>query len=245
MSSEKQIDNSEKNLKIKNSKPKLKIVRPLNHNFYCIKIQAWWKCIIVRRKFLEDKKIRNWSLDRNRPKNKGNIDILPKDILLSRYKSFTNEVRSQLLIEEKLGSYIGRTPNFPESISENIVLYILRSQGCKCTWKCTGDILVGENNVQGEVKCHYNGPSQFSPNKKKDGHTLYYLEAENHLYQGYFKLYKMENYNTELKKIKINKNSLLEDQQDSGRRPRFTIKNIWDNIEDKLIWKGSIYELLK
>ena len=55
----------------------------------------------------------------------------------------------------------------------------------------------------------------------------------------------MENYNTELKKIKINKDSLLEEQQDSGRRPRFTIKDIWDNIDDKLIWQGSIYELLR
>ena len=106
--------------------------------------------------------------------------------------------------------------------------------------------MVGETNTQGEVKCHFNGPSQFSPSKKKDGHILYYLEAEEHIYHGYFKLYKIENYNTELKNVKINKDSLLEEQQDSGRRPRFTIKNIWkDNLEDKLIWKGTIYDLLK
>ena len=181
-------------------------------------------------------------LERNKPKNKGNIDILSKDILLSRYKSFSNEVRKQLLIEAELGSFIGRIPNFPECISENIVLYILRSMDVKCTWKCTGDILVGETNTQGEVKCHFNGPSQFSPSKEKDGHILYYLEAEEHIYHGYFKLYKIENYNIELKNVKINKAELFIDQQNDGRRPRFTIKKIWG---DNLIWQGTIYELLK
>ena len=68
-----------------------------------------------------------------------------------------------------------RIPNFPECISENIVLYILRSMDVKCTRKCTGDILVGETNTQGEVKCHFNGPSQFSPSKEKwdsEGYSL-------------------------------------------------------------------------
>ena len=217
----------------------IKVTEHLKKHYSCIKIQACW------RKYLENKKIKKWLSERNSPKNKGNIDILPKDILLSRYKSFSDFVRQQILIEHELGSFIGRIPNFPESISENIVLYILKSQGIECTWKCSGDILVGETNTQGEVKCHFNGPSQFSPNKKKDGHTLFYLEAEKHLYHGYFKLYKIENYNTELKKIKINKDSLLEDQQDSGRRPRFTIKDIWENMEYKLFWKGTIYELLR
>ena len=217
----------------------------LNKHKACVKIQACWRGYSLSEKYLENKIIKKWLQERNTPKNKGNIDILPKDILLSRYKSFSNEVRQQILIEHKLGNFIGRIPNFPESISENIVLYILRFLDIKCTWKCSGDILVGGTNTQGEVKCHFNGPSQFSPNKKKDGHTLFYLEAEKHLYHGYFKLYKIENYNTQLKKIKINKDSLLEDQQDSGRRPRFTIKDIWENMEDKLIWKGTIYELLK
>lgn len=191
------------------------------------------------------KKFKKWLVERNKLKNKGKIDILPKNILLSLYILFINLVNQQLLIEYNLGSYIGRIPIFPETISENIVLHILRFLDYKCTWKCRGDILVGEKNTQGEVKCHFNGPSQFSPNKKKDGHTLFYLEAENHLDNGYFKLYKIENYNKKLKKIKINKDSLLEEQQDSGRRPRFTIKDIWKNIDDKLIWKGTIYELLK
>ena len=211
----------------------------------CSKIQACWRGYNLRKRIWENKKIKQWLIDRKKRKNKGNIDILNKEILLSRYNSFVNEVRKQLLIEIKYGSYIGRIPNFPECISENIVLYVLRHLDVKCTWKCKGDILVGETNISGEVKCHFNGPSQFSPSKKKDGDILYYLEAETHIYQGYFKLYKIENYNTELKKVKINKDSLLEDQQDSGRRPRFIIKNIWPNLEDKLIWKGTINELLR
>jgi len=234
------------NPKKKTKKKSLKIVSDYtNKNSSAIKIQSHWREYSLSDKYLENKKIEQWLLDRNKPKNKGKIDILKKEILHSRYNSFVDGVRQQLLIEINYGSYIGRIPNFPECISENIVLYALRNLGIKCTWKCKGDILVGETNIQGEVKCHFNGPSQFSPSKKKDGDILYYLEAEKHIYCGYFKLYKIENYNAELKKVKINKNSLLEDQQDSGRRPRFTIKDIWPNLEDKLIWKGTISELLE
>ena len=211
-----------------------------------IKIQSYWRCYHSRKKYLQDKKIKNWLIQRNRENNKGKIDILPKNVLLTDYISFVTNLRNHLKTEMKLNCYIGRIPNFPERISENIVLYVLRHLNVKCTWRCKGDILVGETNIQGEVKCHFNGPSQFSPSKKKDGHILYYLEAEDHIYHGYFKLYKIENYNTELKNVQINKNSLLENQQDLGRRPRFTIKDIWkDDLKDKLIWKGTVYELLK
>jgi hypothetical protein len=193
----------------------------------------------------EDQQLKEWLLKRDKNCNKGNIDILPKNILLERYNSFVSMIRTQLQTEMMLGSYIGRIPNFPESISENIVLYALRSLGIKCTWKCSGDILVGEINTQGEVKCHFNGPSQFSPSKNKDGHILYYLEAQYHIYNGYFELYKIDDYNKDLQSVQINKKSILEEQQDSGRRPRFTIKDIWgDKIKDKLIWKGTIYDLL-
>lgn len=78
-----------------------------------------------------------------------------------------------------------------------VVLHILRSLGRDSTWNCIGDILV-DGNIQGEVKCHFNGPSQFSPNEKKDGDILYYLEAENHFDNGYFKLYEIKDYNTKL-----------------------------------------------
>ena len=100
-------------------------------------------------------------------------------------------------------------------------------------------------NIQGEVKCHVNGPSQFSPNKKKEGHNLYYLEAENHLERGDFKLYEIIKYNSYLAKVQINKTELLVEQQESGRRARFTIKDIWcDKLNDTLIWEGNIFELL-
>ena len=143
------------------------------------KIQAWWRGCSLRKKNLENKKIKKWLIERNKKRNKGNIDILPKDILLLRYKSFVDSVRKQILTECNLGSYIGRIPNFPECISENIVLYILRFLGVKCTWKCSGDILVGETNTQGEVKCHFNGPSQFSPKKKKTDKQYSILKHKN------------------------------------------------------------------
>ena len=195
-------------------------------------------------KLTENKKIEKWREERNKPKNKNKIDILPKPILLKLYNNFCSDIKEFYSIELEYGSYIGRITNFPSHISENIVLYILRFLGILCTWACTGDIMLTETKTPGEVKCHYGGPTQFSPNKKKEGHTLFYLEAEGHIYNGDFKLYKIENYNEDLKNVKINKNSLLEEQQDSGRRPRFTFKDVW-NLEDKLIWEGNIYELLK
>ena len=77
-----------------------------------------------------------------------------------------------------------------EIISEEFTkTEILRFLGILCTWACTGDIMLTETKTPGEVKCHYGGPTQSSPNKKKEGHTLFYLEAEGHIYNGDFKLY--------------------------------------------------------
>jgi len=218
-------------------------IEPQNNIKECIIIQKWWRSI---KKLEEDKKINIWI--KNRTKNKKNIDILPKNVLLSRYKIFADYVRKFLLLEQQIGHFIGRIPNFPDYISENIVLYVLRYLDRKCSWDCKGDIIVitGDSNTQGEVKCHFNGPSQFSPKKNIDGDTLFYLEAKNHIYNGVFELYELKNYSEDLKNVKINKNSSLEEQQDSGRRPRFDIIKTWgDKLEDKLIWKGSIYDLLK
>ena len=185
-----------------------------------------------------------WLRKRNNTKNKNKLDCLPQKELIILYNSFCCEVKRHIKMEMELDCNIGRIRNFPENISENIVIYNLRSLGYNCTWICKGDIMV--DNIQGEVKCHFNGPSQFSPNKDKDGDILFYLEAENHINNGYFKLYKIDDYNKELKKIKINKDMSLEEQQDSGRRPRFNIKDVWrENFEDKLIWKGTIYDLLR
>lgn len=192
------------------------------------------------------KKIIELLSKRKNTKNKKKPDILPTNILIELYENFINSILTILSIEEEIGNYIGRIPNFPETISENIVLYVLKKiKQEKCTWRCKGDILVGKNNTPGEVKCHFNGPTQFSPNKKKDGHILFYLEAEEHISCGYFKLYQIDNYNNDLKKVKINKYNLLEDQQNSGRRPRFELKKVWPNLEKYLIWEGTIYDLLK
>ena len=206
-------------------------------------------CTIVIKKKLNNKQIRSWTKERNKKKYKNKIDILSKSELCSMYKQFVKTIRRQYNSEIKRQAYIGRIPNFPEVISENIVLYALRHLGVDCTWNCSGDIEVTNKNkqIKGEVKCHVNGPTQFSPiTKEKEGDTLYYLEAENHLYTGYFKLYEMKNYIEDLKRVRINKKSSLKEQQDSGRRPRFTLKSVWgEKLKNKLIWEGTIYDLIK
>ena len=56
----------------------------------------------------------------------------------------------------------------------------------------------------------------------------------------------MKNYNKDLERVRINKKSSLKEQQDSGRRPRFTLKSVWgEKLKNKLIWEGTIYDLLK
>ena len=188
-----------------------------------------------------------WLCARHKNENKNKIEILPAEILKSLYQAFCSYITNFLNIERSLGQYIDRVTNFPSSISENFVLYILITINIQCYWNCKGDIMVNHNDengfVQGEVKCCFHGPSQFSPDKKKEGHTLYYLDSTEHLEKkGYVKLYEIKNYINELKKVPINKKQLLEEQQDNGRRPRFSIKDVWPDLHP--IWEGNIYDIL-
>jgi hypothetical protein len=204
-----------------------------------------------------------WEIKR-KTKSSNEIPILPFPILINIYNSFKNHVSTLLYSEITVGEkIIGRIPNFPEYLSENIILWVLKLKKIPCRWDCSGDILTSKiilnngeiscyNNddnsidTKGECKCHYNGPTQFSPNnKKKEGDNLFYLEAEDHLKKnGHFKLYLFTNYIEVLRTTLVNNNSTQEQQASQGRRSRFLIKDIWgSNIEDKKIWEGNIYQL--
>ena len=64
-------------------------------------------------KFTENIKIEKWREERNKPKNKNKIDILPKPILLKLYNNFCSDIKEFYSIELEYGSYIGRITNFP------------------------------------------------------------------------------------------------------------------------------------
>jgi len=188
-----------------------------------------------------------WLRARHKNENKNKIEILPSEALKLLYQGFCSNTTNFLNVERRYGQYIDRIPNFPSHISENFVLHILKTLNKQGYWNCKGDIMVNHNDgngfVQGEVKCCFHGPSQFSPDKKKEGHTLLFLDATEHLEKkGYFKLYEIKNYINELKKVPINKEQSLEEQQDSGRRPRFSIKGGWPDLQP--IWEGNIYDIL-
>jgi hypothetical protein len=190
--------------------------------------------------------IEKWRKTRKTHKVKNRLPFLQKPILLPLYNDFKDQVIKHLLLEETLNAHIGRVRNFPEYISENIVVHILKLKGRNVTWACKGDIELIENNktVSGEVKCSYDGPSQFSPKTDKSDQTLFYIDARDHLF-GNIKVYEFPMYMDELMKVSINKKQTLEEQQNGGRRPRFTICQIWkDKLDDKLLWEGCIQDLL-
>ena len=193
-----------------------------------------------------------WLNKRSNAKYKNKIEILEKPLLLKLYHDYRVPVLNFLDAEQELGLCIGRIPNFPSEISENIVLYVLRLLKRNCSWACKGDIIMtesGENGSvrrRGEVKCAFNGPSQFSPKNKKMNDTLFFVDASQHLKEtAHFKVYEIPKYMESLKKVKISKTQSVEEQQVGGRRPRFSIKDTWEDLEDKKIWEGSIYDLLK
>jgi hypothetical protein len=201
---------------------------------------------------LKEQKLKEWITIRTKTSKKSKLDILPKEVLLQKYIRFKNSVLAELKEEMKLGWNLGRVQNFPESISENLAMYILISLGYRVTGKCKGDILFCQNDkwLKGEVKCCYNGPSQFSPkNNEKENDCLFYIDASQHILTGYFTVYKFDEYIEDLKSIKINEKQTLCDQQYEKRRPRCNLKNAWKDIKENMdsykIYSGNIYDLLK
>ena len=186
-----------------------------------------------------------------------NLSILPKHHLRTLYESFVSQIKIKKQIDFEMSPYltnkektIGRITNFPEYISENLVVIILKMKGLDACWnrfnKDTGDLIYYKDGVKykGEVKCKQNGPSQFSPSSKWE--TLFYVDATNHINNN-IQVYMIENINNiNLDSMQISKTQTFKDQKDEGRRPRFDIsKTLCDYINDNtLIYNGSINDLL-
>lgn len=148
--------------------------------------------------------------------------------------------------EMNIGKYLGRIENFPDYISENIVLYALKEKKIKCTWNTdSGDIYYFDKDkkIKGEVKCAQNGPTQLSPTSSWD--TLFYIDARTHLF-GDIKIYKIENIYHILNNMSVSKTQTIGDQSNQGRRPRSNLINLLSEylVDDNILFNGKISSLL-
>lgn len=169
-----------------------------------------------------------------------------KEILLgcfSLYKKFI--VDSKVLLTNVVNK--NRLPNFPESISENIVKFILHKQGREdVTWITKrGDLQDGQGR-QLEVKCFTSdGPSTFGPKEAWD--EIYFLDASDWL-NDHFVCWKVSLKNTDEAwcQFKVSKTQTFGDQCQQKRRPRMA----WHLIQAQLppekiekVFDGLITEL--
>tara|TARA_B100001094_G_scaffold203524_1_gene197457 strand:- start:194 stop:970 length:777 start_codon:yes stop_codon:yes gene_type:complete len=223
----------------------------LKHIWFCLIINS---IIIIQKnvrgylcrniKNNEWKHIKEWKVVRNKYKG---LDIIPKDLLRKLYQTYRFKMINYHKIEICIEKYLGRIEQFPDYISENIVLYALKNNKIECTWKTkSGDIhyFNEENKLKkGEVKCAQNGPTQFSPSSEWD--TLFYIDAHDHLY-GNIKIYMITDIYNIIKKIKVSKTQTIEEQSNEGRRPRFNLNTLLDDyiIPNNILFDGKISSLL-
>jgi hypothetical protein len=137
-----------------------------------------------------------------------------------------------------------RRNNFPEVISENIVLFYLQKysiSNCTYTWDTTGYLLKIQNNINYkiEVKCSSsNGPLSFSP--VCNFHELYCVDATDFMNNN-FKIYKI---NGNIKYLQINKTQTFLDQCNEKRRPRLSLELLLKQLPHELLFNDSIYSLM-
>ena len=199
---------------------------------------------------IESLEIKKWKNIREKYKY---VNILPKDILRRLYQKYRFSMINFHKEEISMQKYIGRIQNFPDYISENIVLYALKIKNIDCTWITeSGDIYYYKHNPndilnplkkKGEVKCSQNGPTQLSPKSKWD--TLFYIDAGDHLF-GNIKIYMIDDIYEIIKSIKISKNQTIEEQSNQGRRPRSDLRILLEDYinDNNILFYGKISSLL-
>ncbi len=120
-------------------------------------------------------------------------------------------------LDQRIRTSATRGVNFPETISEALACYAL---GFKWNKGTGGDAVNGDQIVEFKACSNWNlDTTSFSPTEKFD--KLYFLRLDKRNDELY--IYDTGFNSEDLKKIKVNKNQTLEEQQKLGRRPRFSV----------------------
>jgi hypothetical protein len=137
-----------------------------------------------------------------------------------------------------------RLPNFPEHISENMVMRIIQQTDTSCTRSCSGDLY---SSLQGkiEVKCFTSvGPSTFGPKCNWD--VIYFLDAMEWT-NNHFVLYKinLKNSSEEWKKIKMTKGESYADKCHAKVRPHLKWSLLYPQISEhaEIVFDGSFEDI--
>ena len=136
-----------------------------------------------------------------------------------------------------------RNYNPPEDVTENIVKFILRSQGLDCKWAKSmgikGDLVCDGKML--EVKAFTSdGPASFGPRKKFDG--IYFLDMRQWLNDKFILWHVCLTHESPAwKTLKMNKTETHQDQSSQGRRPRIPFEKIRQQIGEccSIIYDGS------
>ncbi len=138
-----------------------------------------------------------------------------------------------------------RVPNFPEYISENIIMHIIESkEHISCT-RCVkvGDLLKGDQRIECKTFSS-KGPSSFGPKEKWS--QLYILDGTDYIKKNFI-LYRinLSNDDEKFKNVKINKCDTFEKQCCEKRRPRLHFNSLHQQLKDyiDIIFTGNIETL--
>lgn len=165
-------------------------------------------------------------------------------LLYNSYVSSCNIVNNNKQLFPKI-----RRPNFPEVVSEHLVLFYLQGINRNNTycWSGMGDLTCNtKNNVSSkiEVKCSSStGPLSFGPTQHWD--ELYLVDAADFMDDN-MKLYQIVCSKEDFGKIKVSKSQTFLDQCNEKRRPRLPLKNILQQLEAHCVclYDGRISMLL-
>ena len=165
---------------------------------------------------------------------------LKKEIIKTALQDYTNTLLKYSYINKTLKFKKIRNNNFPEFISEHLVLYHLRNKfNLDVDWDIKKGDLVLNKTDKLEVKCVASkGPMSFGPSQ--DWVNLYILDITNQLNCIIYKIDSKESFFN----VKVNKNETIRQQSEQKRRPRITLKTFLEHCKHEIIFKGNIQDIL-
>jgi hypothetical protein len=135
---------------------------------------------------------------------------------------------------EVLKVFNSRRPNFPESVSEELIRTILVKRGDSSVRKYKGTDLMSDIEGKQECKCFTNSKSPLSFGPTQTWSVLYILDATL-LSQDKFKLYRIGMDSDSFGKTKVSNTQTYLEQCLQNRRPKLSWNSIYKQVPKKKI----------